>query len=258
MRTIAVIPARFRSNRLPGKPLAEIAGRTMVELVCRQAERAREIDSVLVATDDPRIFEAVESFGGEAVMTSPDHPSGSDRVAEAVMDRDVDIVVNVQGDEPMIAPAALDRAILAARADRGAITTLAKVIRSREELFDPNVVKVVADSRGRALYFSRSPVPAPPAETSADGMPEGRYLKHIGLYVYPKDVLARLMKLAPSPLELQERLEQLRALENGIPVRVVETDYESISVDTASDLERVRQLLKILAAEGVTSGTPKP
>ena len=154
----------------------------------------------------------------------------------------------------MIAPAALDAAILAARTDRGAIATLAKVIRSREELFDPNVVKVVVDSNGRALYFSRSPIPAPSTQFPSNKMPEGQYLKHIGLYVYPKNVLLELTSFAPSPLEQQEGLEQLRALENGIPVRVVETNYESISVDTMSDLERVRE---ILAAEGSTSGTSK-
>lgn len=249
MRTIAVIPARFESKRLPGKPLADIHGKTLIEHVYRRAARATRVTRVVVATDDERILDAVTGFGGEAVMTSVEHPSGSDRIAEAVADIDVDLVVNVQGDEPLIAPQAIDEAVRLAEETPGAIVTLKSAISDRRTLFDRNAVKVVTDVHGFALYFSRSAIPAGPAvrvDRDGDGedeLPKNLYYKHIGLYVYPKAVLMELTRIAPSPLELAERLEQLRALENGIRIRVAETVHDSLGVDTQEDLEAVRALV---------------
>jgi 3-deoxy-manno-octulosonate cytidylyltransferase (CMP-KDO synthetase) len=258
MRTIAVIPARFRSQRLPGKPLAEIGGRPLVEHVYRRSAEARLVDRVLVATDDPRIQNAVRAFGGECVLTSADHPSGTDRVAEAVSSLDVDLVVNVQGDEPFVEARAIDQAIgacqSACQSEAGrVISTLAHPISTAEEFWDPNVVKVVIDRRGFALYFSRWPIPfvASP-EMSPDEVrrrfedavvpAEGRCFKHLGLYVYPKPLLLELTRTEPTPLESLEKLEQLRALENGISMRVEITDSESVGIDTPADLERARKL----------------
>ena len=228
MRTIAVIPARFESKRLPGKPLASIGDKPLIQHVFERASLAKGVDDVLVATDDERILSAVESAGGRAVMTSSTHQSGSDRVAEAVSSIDCDLVVNVQGDEPMIAPEAIDEAVSLARSSEGAITTLSSAIHDRDEVLDPNTVKVVTDRRGFALYFSRAPIPPPgPGPLEA-----GLHWKHIGLYVYPKDVLLELTRLAPTPLELAERLEQLRALENGISIRVATVDAAPAGIDT--------------------------
>ncbi len=239
MRTLAVIPARFESKRLPGKPLADIHGKTLVEHVYDRASEATRVDRVLVATDDARVFKAVTAFGGDVVMTSSHHPSGSDRIAEAVAELDVELVVNVQGDEPLIAPRAIDAAVALAEKTPDAIVTLKSAIADRRTLLDPNVVKVVTDINGFALYFSRSPIPNAP-----DGkLRPNLHFKHIGLYVYPKPVLTALTRMAPSPLELAERLEQLRALENGVRIRLEETPYDSIGVDTADDLEAVRTLL---------------
>ena len=252
MRTIAVIPARFRSNRLPGKPLADIHGKTLIEHVYQRASRAGRVGRVLVATDDERIFDAVTDFGGEVVMTSAEHPSGSDRIAEAVADIDVELVVNVQCDEPLIAPQAIDEAVqlaeqtqkVAQESAPGAIITLKSAIVDRQTLLDRNAVKVVTDSNGFALYFSRSAIPVAPVPVDGDDeLPPNLYYKHIGLYVYPKAVLTELTRIAPSPLELAERLEQLRALENGIRIRLAETEHDSLGVDTEEDLEAVRKLL---------------
>jgi len=253
MRTIAVIPARYRSNRLPGKPLKDIHGKPMVARVYERVCRASLLDDVLVATDDERIQDAVVAFGGRAVMTSPSHPSGTDRVAEAVRDLDVDLVVNVQGDEPLVAPEAVDDAVRLARESPGAIVTLRQSISDRETLFDENVVKVVSDLRDFALYFSRSPIPWP---DGCDGpsFPRGVYFKHIGLYVYPKERLLSLARIEPSVLELRERLEQLRPLAHGIPIRLQDTDHDFVAVDTEADLERVRQMVGASETSTVNHG----
>jgi 3-deoxy-manno-octulosonate cytidylyltransferase (CMP-KDO synthetase) len=245
MRTIAVIPARYRSKRLPGKPLADLQGKTMVERVYERALGAELVDDVLVATDDERIRDAVARFGGQVVMTSSEHPSGTDRIAEVVRCRDVDHVVNVQGDEPLIDPAAIDDAVRLARTHPGAMATLRRSIARRARLLDENVVKVVVDDKGFALYFSRSPIPCPPPPERGndDRLEPGVWFEHVGLYVYPKDVLLELAGRPPVALERIERLEQLRALTAGVPIRVGTTDYESISVDTEEDLARVRELL---------------
>jgi len=252
MRTIAVIPARFRSQRLPGKPLARIGDRSLIEHVYQRTAAARLVDRILVATDDLRIQDAVTAFGGECVLTSPDHQSGTDRVAEAVAGLEVDLVVNVQGDEPFLPARAIDQAIGACQ-KQAVISTLASPISTAQEFWDPNVVKVVIDRRGFALYFSRWPIPflATP-QMSADEVrrrfeeaaapPSGSCLKHLGLYVYPKPLLLELTGKGPSPLERLERLEQLRALESEMPIYVEKTNALSLAVDTPADLERARKL----------------
>jgi 3-deoxy-manno-octulosonate cytidylyltransferase (CMP-KDO synthetase) len=236
---VAIIPARFGSTRLPGKPLSDIHGKPMIQHVYERARRARRVDRVLVATDDARIADAVREFGGEAVMTSPDHASGTDRLAEAARAVDAEIVVNVQGDEPMLDPSAIDAAVEALLADPGlAMATLSVPIEDADELLSPDVVKVVVDAAGDALYFSRSPIPY------ARRTQRERPRKHVGLYVYRRDALHLFASLPPSPLEEAEGLEQLRALHHGMRIRVVAREGESgVAVDTPEDLERVRALL---------------
>lgn len=246
MRTIAVIPCRFESKRLPGKPLLDIHGKSLVQRVYERACLAKTLERVIVATDDARILTAVEAFGGDAVLTSPSHESGTDRVAEAAAELDVELVVNVQGDEPLIDPAAIDAAVALARSTPGAIVSLMSPIRDEKLELDPNVVKVVTDLDGFALYFSRATIPAPARGRRSNT----RYFQHIGLYVYPKRVLAQWGTMSPTPLEQAERLEQLRALENGLRIRMQETPEAGIGVDTKEDLERVRQVLsKTVAVE---------
>jgi 3-deoxy-manno-octulosonate cytidylyltransferase (CMP-KDO synthetase) len=238
MKAIGVIPARFASSRLPGKPLADIGGKTMIERVYHRALAAKSLSAVYIATDDQRILDAVRAFGGQAVMTREDHRSGTDRIAESVFELDVDVVVNVQGDEPLLDPSEID-AVVAPFGDRPdlAMTTLAVPIADRRDIEDPSVVKVVTDVRGDALYFSRLPIPY---YRSGEN---GQRLKHIGLYAYRKDFLLTYAALPPSPLEQLEQLEQLRVLENGHRIHVVLTDHDAISVDTPEDLERVRALV---------------
>ncbi len=261
MRTIAVIPARYRSKRLPGKPLAEIHGKTMIQRVYERVSRASRLDEILVATDDERILDAVAGFGGKAVMTSSAHPSGSDRIAEAVRDLEFDLVVNVQGDEPLVAPDAVDDAILLAERSPAAIVSLRQAISDRASLLDPNVVKVVTDLRGFALYFSRSPIPWPgsphipgsPLMEDAP-LPPNIHFKHIGLYVYPRERLLSLSALPPTALEIAESLEQLRAMEHGVPIRMGETEHPFVAVDTEADLERVREIVLDLERSTVNHG----
>ncbi|GAA0577887.1 3-deoxy-manno-octulosonate cytidylyltransferase [Halomonas salifodinae] len=252
---IAVIPARYASSRLPGKPLLEIAGEPMVVRVWRQA-RASGADRVVVATDDERIREAVEAAGGEALMTRADHPSGTDRLAEVAdllgLD-DAAILVNVQGDEPLLPPALIDQ-VVQRLADDGtaAMATLAEPIQDVETLFNPNVVKVVRDLSGAALYFSRAPIPwdreawdrdafaARPERLSTDG-----WLRHIGLYAYRAGFLRDYRDWRPTPLEQLEQLEQLRALQHGRRILVALTrEPHPAGVDTAEDLARVRALVE--------------
>jgi len=244
MRTIAVIPARYRSKRLPGKPLAEIHGKTMIQRVYERVTRASCLDEVLVATDDERIRDVVAGFGGNAVMTSEAHPSGSDRIAEAVRHLNFDLVVNVQGDLPLLSPADIDAAVGLAERSPGAIATLRHPISDRAMLMNPNVVKVVTDLRGFALYFSRSPIPWPgPPPIHEAPLPPGVYFKHIGLYVYPRERLLSLSALEPTALELQEGLEQLRAMAHGVPIRLADSEEESVTVDTEADLELAREIV---------------
>jgi 3-deoxy-manno-octulosonate cytidylyltransferase (CMP-KDO synthetase) len=242
MRVIGVIPARFESSRFPGKPLADILGRPMVQHVYERARRATNLDAVLVATDDERIRSAVTGFGGAVVMTSPDHRSGTDRVAEAATALEADVVVNIQGDEPMLDPLMLEEVVAPFREGAAAgLVTLKKEVFHDSEFADPGVVKVVTDSLGMALYFSRSLIPYP--RHRASGF---RVFEHLGVYAYTRACLLRLAALPVSPLEEVESLEQLRALENGMPILVVETRsrVQTISVDTEADLERVREAMR--------------
>jgi 3-deoxy-manno-octulosonate cytidylyltransferase (CMP-KDO synthetase) len=249
---VAIIPARFGSTRLPGKPLSNIHGKTMVQHVHERVSRARRIDRVLVATDDERIVEVVRGFGGEAVMTSPDHATGTDRLAEAARMVGAEVVVNVQGDEPMIDPAWIDAAVEPLLADaRVVMATLSLPLRDVDEMLAPSVVKVVTDDAGDALYFSRSPIPYvrldPPGtahDAAVAALDRRLARKHVGLYVYRKDTLEHFASLPPSSLERAEGLEQLRVLQNGVRIRVVPLDGEGgVAVDTPQDLERVRELL---------------
>jgi 3-deoxy-manno-octulosonate cytidylyltransferase (CMP-KDO synthetase) len=249
---VAIIPARFASTRLPGKPLSEIHGKTMIERVYERARAARRVDRVVVATDDERIASTVRGFGGEAVMTSPDHPTGTDRLAEAARAIDAEVVVNVQGDEPMLDPAGIDAAAGALLDDPSLpMATLSLPLRTVEEMLAPSVVKVVADAEGHALYFSRSPIPHLRLGTGADlraaaeaAVARGLARKHVGLYAYRREALLRFASLPRSPLEEAEGLEQLRALHYGIRIKVVPVDGEGgVAVDTPGDLERVRALL---------------
>jgi 3-deoxy-manno-octulosonate cytidylyltransferase (CMP-KDO synthetase) len=238
-KILGVIPARFSSSRFPGKVLARIGSKTMLQLVYERASAARYLTRTLIATDDERIREVARSFGAPVRMTRPDHLSGTDRVAEVASAEDAAIVVNIQGDEPLIDPAAIDAAILPLAHDSEMVMgTLKKKIEDPREIDDPNVVKVVVNHAGDAVYFSRCPIPY-----SRDGLPTAHY-KHVGLYVYRRDFLLGYPALPVGPLEQAERLEQLRALENGYPVRVVETDYESLGVDTPQDLEKVARLFE--------------
>jgi len=238
---LGVIPARYASTRMPGKPLALINDVPMVEWVARGACESEKMDELMIATDDDRVRDAVESCGRRAVMTSPSLQSGTDRVAIVAERFDYDLVVNIQGDEPLIKGAMIDALVEALAAEESVpMATLGHPI-SEEEADDPNAVKVVTDLRGRALYFSRAKIPfvrRPPHEGAQS------YFKHIGIYGYRRDFLLKFAALPPSPLELVEGLEQLRALEYGFPIRVVETPYRIQGVDTQEDLEKVKAALR--------------
>jgi 3-deoxy-manno-octulosonate cytidylyltransferase (CMP-KDO synthetase) len=240
LQVVAVIPARFASSRFPGKPLAELDGRPMIEHVYRRVAAAPLVSRVIVATDDLRVADAVRRFGGEVRLTREDHPSGTDRLAEVATTLDCDVVVNVQGDEPLIDPRAIGEAVAPFAADPSMqVTTLRCRIVDPADLANPNIVKVVVDRGGYALYFSRASVPY--VRDPRGGWPP--LYKHIGLYAYRRTALLVLAALEPTPLERAERLEQLRALEHGIRIRAVETTYDSIGVDTPEDLEQVRRLM---------------
>jgi 3-deoxy-manno-octulosonate cytidylyltransferase (CMP-KDO synthetase) len=249
---VAIIPARFGSTRLPGKPLSDIHGQPMVQRVHERVRRASRIDRVLVATDDERIARVVEGFGGEAVLTSPHHASGTDRLAEAAAGLDADVIVNVQGDEPLIDPAIIDAVVEPFAHDPSLpMSTVSLPLRSLADMLSPTVVKVVTDDRGNALYFSRSPIPfvrdggPPDARAAAErAVAAGLARRHVGIYAYRKDALLRFAALPRSPLEDAEGLEQLRALAAGMAIRVVPREGEGgRAVDTPADLEQVRLLL---------------
>ncbi|MFN8544160.1 MAG: 3-deoxy-manno-octulosonate cytidylyltransferase [Candidatus Binatia bacterium] len=244
MEPIAIIPARYASTRLPGKALVSIGDRPMIWHVAERTRRARGLARVIVATDDARIRDAVAPLGIEVAMTRADHPSGTDRLAEVVARLDADVVVNVQGDLPLLDPTMVERLAARMTSDpRLPMATLATPIHDAAEWHSPHVVKVVWGADGRALYFSRSPIPHDRDGVRAAGEPYG--WRHVGMYAYRRDVLLRLATLAPSPLERRERLEQLRALEHGIGIGVVEwvAAEPLIEVDTPEDLERARRAL---------------
>ncbi|MBI4903741.1 MAG: 3-deoxy-manno-octulosonate cytidylyltransferase [Acidobacteria bacterium] len=235
-RILGVIPARFASSRFPGKALATLAGKTILQHVYERSAQARYLTDVVIATDDDRIYQTARQFRATVRMTRADHLSGTDRVAEVASADTASIIVNIQGDEPLIDPAAIDAATLALLDDFDApMATLRKKIEDRSEINNPNVVKVVTDRSGNAIYFSRSPIPYDRGQNAG-------YYKHIGLYVYRRDFLLSYSQLPVGPLEDAERLEQLRALENGYRIRVMDTEYESLGVDTPEDLEKVSKL----------------
>ncbi len=251
MRIAAVIPARFAATRLPGKPLADIHGRPMIVRVLDRVRLARRIERVLVATDDERIAAAVRDAGGEAVMTSSAHRSGTDRLAEAAASLEADVVLNVQGDEPLIDPGPLDALAEAMRADpEVAMGTLAVPLHSLDDMLAPAVVKVVVDHKGDALYFSRSPIPhvrvptGDAREAARAALERGLARRHLGVYAYRRATLLAFASWPEAPLEAAEGLEQLRALHHGVRIRVVDVAGDGgVAVDTPEDLERVRRLL---------------
>ncbi len=237
-KAVAVIPARMAATRLPGKPLLDICGKPMIQWVYERAANAQLVDRVIVATPDAQIIEAVESFGGVAVMTSPDHRSGTDRLAEVAANLDDRAVVNVQGDEPLIEPDAIDALINGFLSSGAEMASLMREI-SHEDAQNPNLVKVVTDLGKYAIYFSRAPIPY--VRGNGYAMP---IYGHVGLYAYTRDMLTRLANLPPTPLEKAESLEQLRALENGFKIFMVETGFSPAGVDTLEDLERVRSIIE--------------
>lgn len=241
-KVLAVIPARYASSRFPGKPLASVAGRPMIQHVLERVREADSISRVVVATDDARIQKAVEGFGGEAIMTRSDHRSGTDRVAEVAAHVPAEIYVNVQGDEPLVDPGTIEGLVTAMDEDSSVqIATPCAAITSRDEIMDPNIVKVVRDFEGNALYFSRAPIPwvRDRAEKVA-----AQHWKHLGLYAYRRDALLEFPTLPPGDLERLEQLEQLRWLENDYRIRVVESEYDAVSVDVPADVERIEKLLR--------------
>lgn len=252
---VAIIPARYQSTRLPGKVLSEIAGKPMVVWVAERAAAARRVQRVIVATDDSRVSDVVQANGFEAIMTRTDHPSGTDRLAEVAAGfDDTDIIVNVQGDEPLISPETIDAAVAALEdnLDSGIATTW-EPIENAADVISPDVVKVVVSQDHRAVYFSRSPIPYPRDAVSKYGSLEAalatdagllkNFKKHTGLYVYRKEVLMAFTSWPQSELEKRERLEQLRALENGVTIVAVQAASGSIGVDTIADLQRVEAML---------------
>ncbi|RME64512.1 MAG: 3-deoxy-manno-octulosonate cytidylyltransferase [Nitrospirae bacterium] len=248
MKTLVVIPARYGSTRFPGKVLATLRGKPILQYPYEAAMASKLVSEVLIATDSEEVVKVAKSFGARAVMTSPEHPSGTDRVAEVAGPRDVDIVVNLQADEPLIRTEMIDSVIKLLLDDPEAeMGTLAKELSDSEEVFNPNVVKVVTDHRDYALYFSRAPIPYYRDLYIYKGhlafeTTQARALKHIGIYSYRKETLLKLTSLPQSPPEVAEKLEQLRALYNGIKLKVALTEYDTIGVDTPEDLERLKEI----------------
>ena len=239
LRVLCVIPARYASTRLPGKPLKDIQGKPMIVRVYERVTCAENLADVIVATDDLRIKAAVEAAGGKAMMTREDHPTGTDRLAEvAEKFKDAEVILNVQGDEPLIDPALIDE-LAASFKDSPALqmATVATRMKDEAEIQNPNNVKVVMDKAGYALYFSRSRLPF-------DRTPGARVYKHIGIYAYRRDFLLRYAKMEPTELEKSESLEQLRALENGCRIKVIKTDWKFVGVDTEEDLEKVNEIYR--------------
>jgi 3-deoxy-manno-octulosonate cytidylyltransferase (CMP-KDO synthetase) len=238
---IVVIPARYGSTRLPGKPLVSLAGKSMIQRVYERAKLAQRVNRVIVATDDDRIVKAIQEFGGEARMTRPDHRTGTERVAEVAAHEGGDIFVNVQGDEPLLDPAAVDTAVGALLEEpQVTIATVATPIKVPGDIMDPNVCKVVLDFDENALYFSRAPIPW---VRDTAGHVQARHLKHLGLYVFRREALLEYPTLPQGKLERIEQLEQLRWLENGWKIRVAEVEHDAVSVDVPDDVARVEKLL---------------
>lgn len=242
MKAIGVIPARWASTRFEGKMLANLNGRPLIEHVWRQAKKSRILEDVIIACDDKRISDAAVNFGAKVVMTAQDHPSGTDRIAEAVSNISTQVVVNIQGDEPLIDPDVIDRLAQVLLEDASlSMATVIKRIVKEDEFFNPNVVKALIDRQGNALYFSRSPIPY---NREKKAFLDGVYYKHLGIYAYRKDFLLGFKNLPFSYLEATEKLEQLRVLEAGYKIKTIQTQHETIGVDTPEDLAAVARLLK--------------
>jgi 3-deoxy-manno-octulosonate cytidylyltransferase (CMP-KDO synthetase) len=241
-KVIVVIPARYGSTRLPGKPLVSLAGKPMIQRVYERAKLARNIDRVIVATDDDRIVEAVIAFGGEARMTRPDHRTGTERVAEVAAHVEGDVFVNAQGDEPLLDPTAIENAVAALLEEpEAAVATVATPIKIPTDIMDPNVVKVVLDFDDNALYFSRAPIPW---VRDIKSTIQVRHMKHLGLYVFQRDALLEYPTFPQGELERIEQLEQLRWMENGTKIRVAEVEHDAVSVDVPEDVARVEKLFQ--------------
>ena len=254
LSAVGVIPARYASSRLPGKPLADLQGKPLLYHVYHRAIRAASLDQVLIATDDDRIYQSAKAFGAVVVMTRPDHRSGTDRIAEVVEKIESEIAVNIQGDEPLIDFSAIDQVVSLLKADEDAeMATLMSPITDLQELLNPNVVKVVTDQRGYAVYFSRAPLPYPRVKglphlglhELIEQRPEllKHFYRHVGMYAYRSDFLKSFAKWGPSRLELLEDLEQLRAIEHGAKIKVGESRAITLGIDTPEDLERIRSLV---------------
>ncbi|MGB9627065.1 MAG: 3-deoxy-manno-octulosonate cytidylyltransferase [Thermodesulfobacteriota bacterium] len=253
VKIYAVIPARYGSTRFEGKPLAPILGKPMIQYVYEGVCQSRLVKEVFIATDDQRILEVVKSFGGKAILTSPNHPTGTDRVAEAARNLKAEIIVNVQGDEPLIKGPIIDKAIRPLLKDeRLLLSTLMTRIKEVKDWLNPNIVKVVVNHQNEALYFSRSPIPMPrdlnvekllsSSSKGKDLLPK-KVFKHIGVYVFRRNFLHRFAKMKPTPLEKLEKLEQLRALEKGVRIKVIPVQYEPICVDIPEDVQKVEEYL---------------
>ena len=238
-KTAIIIPARYGSSRLEGKPLLKVAGKPIIQWVYEKAQQAKLADMIIVATDDKRIYDAVKAFGGEVEMTSVNHKCGSDRIREVVERHDdISFIVNLQGDEPLIEPSAIDEVIKNVKDDDLAdISTLIRVLHDEKEINNPNLVKCVKDQNGFALYFSRSKIPF--ERNSIDG----NFYGHLGIYGYKRDALIKMTSMAQTPLEKTESLEQLRALENGMKIKTSVVDFVPVGIDTAEDLEKFKQII---------------
>ncbi|WP_316845070.1 3-deoxy-manno-octulosonate cytidylyltransferase [Pedobacter psychrodurus] len=249
-KIIGIIPARYASTRFPGKPLVDIAGKTMIQRVYEQASKAASISKVVIATDDQRIADEVKKFGGEFIFTSSHHQSGTDRCAEVIEQLPgFDIVINIQGDEPFIEPAQIDLLASCFTEEKVQLATLIKSIQSQESVYNPNSPKVVIDINGRAMYFSRSPIPFIRNGEPGVWAEKHQFYKHIGIYGYRTESLKAITKLPPSSLEIAESLEQLRWIENGFYIQTKVTDLETVAIDTPEDLLKLNKLLKALKLE---------
>lgn len=251
MNIIGIIPSRYDSTRFPGKPLADIDGKSMIQRVYGQANKAAGLSRVIVATDDVRIYDHVLQFGGEVMMTKASHTNGTSRCEEVLAkleqespDDKVDAVINIQGDEPYIRPEQIDNLTTLFSDSNTDIATLVKKLTYNKELFDPNTVKAVLDIHGFALLFSRQAIPYNREQAADNWLKSVGYYKHIGIYGYRSSVLKQLVKLKPSPLEMSEKLEQLRWIENGFRIKVAVTDFDSVSVDTPEDLDKLKDVNK--------------
>jgi 3-deoxy-manno-octulosonate cytidylyltransferase (CMP-KDO synthetase) len=239
MKVLGVIPARYQSTRLPGKPLLDIAGKPMIQWVYESAQTASLLNEVVVATDDQRIYDAVKGFNGKVVMTAATHPTGTDRLAEVARKYDADLIINIQGDEPLIRGEVIDSIVKPLVDEPSLPMSTAKVrLTEQTQIEEPSVVKVVVDENGYALYFSRSPIPFPRKPETAE------YWKHVGLYGYRREFLLKYVELPQTKVELTESLEQLRVLSYGFKIKVIEVKQDSVGVDTPDDLERVRAILE--------------